>query len=76
MRVVRPLVLWGIGGLLYVLCELVFRGRSHWTMFKMCIRDRYNRFSHIFNFFLKFRIIRLVRSAKGKAHVETRFISI
>ena len=33
MRVVRPLVLWGIGGLLYVLCELVFRGRSHWTMF-------------------------------------------
>ena len=28
-----PLVLWGIGGLLYVLCELVFRGRSHWTMF-------------------------------------------
>lgn len=33
MRVVRPLVLWGIGGLLYVLCELAFRGRSHWTMF-------------------------------------------
>jgi len=33
MRVVRPLVLWVIGGLLYVLCELVFRGRSHWTMF-------------------------------------------
>lgn len=33
MRMVRPLVLWGIGGLLYVLCELIFRGRSHWTMF-------------------------------------------
>ena len=33
MRVVRPLVLWGIGGMLYVLCELAFRGRSHWTMF-------------------------------------------
>ena len=33
MRGVRPLVLWVIGGLLYVLCELVFRGRSHWTMF-------------------------------------------
>ncbi len=33
MRAVRPLVLWSIGGLLYVLCELVFRGRSHWTMF-------------------------------------------
>lgn len=33
MRGVRPLVLWCIGGLLYVLCELVFRGRSHWTMF-------------------------------------------
>ena len=26
-------MLWVIGGLLYVLCELVFRGRSHWTMF-------------------------------------------
>ena len=33
MRVVRPLVLWGIGGMLYVLCELAFRGRSHRTMF-------------------------------------------
>lgn len=33
MRAVRPLVLCSIGGLLYVLCELVFRGRSHWTMF-------------------------------------------
>lgn len=33
MRMIRPLVLWSIGGLLYVLCELVFRGRSHWTMF-------------------------------------------
>ena len=33
MRVVRPLVLWGIGGMLYVLCELAFRGRIHWTMF-------------------------------------------
>ena len=29
----RPLVLWSIGGLLYVLCEIMFRGRSHWTMF-------------------------------------------
>lgn len=33
MRAIRPLVLWGIGGLLYVLCEFVLRGRSHWTMF-------------------------------------------
>lgn len=33
MRMIRPLVLWSIGGTLYVLCELVFRGRSHWTMF-------------------------------------------
>lgn len=33
MRAVRPLVLWSIGGLLYVLCEIMFRGRSHWTMF-------------------------------------------
>ncbi len=33
MRALRPLVLIGIGGLLYVLVELAFRGRSHWTMF-------------------------------------------
>ena len=33
MRALRPLILIGIGGLLYVLIEMVFRGRSHWTMF-------------------------------------------
>lgn len=33
MRAIRLLVLWGIGGLLYILCELLFRGHSHWTMF-------------------------------------------
>ncbi len=33
MRALRPLILIGIGGLLYVLVELAFRGRSHWTMF-------------------------------------------
>lgn len=33
MRKLRPLVLMSSGGLLYILCELVFRGYSHWTMF-------------------------------------------
>ena len=33
MRAVRPLFLIGIGGLLYVLIEILFRGHSHWTMF-------------------------------------------
>lgn len=33
MRAVKALVLWGIGGLLYICCELLFRGHSHWTMF-------------------------------------------
>lgn len=33
MRALKALVLWGIGGLLYICCELVFRGYSHWTMF-------------------------------------------
>lgn len=33
MKVIRPLVLWCIGGLIYVCCELLFRGYSHWTMF-------------------------------------------
>lgn len=32
MRALRPLVLIGIGGLIYALIELVFRGRTHWTM--------------------------------------------
>lgn len=33
MRFVRPLILFGIGGLLYVTIELFWRGYSHWTMF-------------------------------------------
>lgn len=33
MRALRPLVLWSVGGLIYVLIELAFRGHSHWTMF-------------------------------------------
>ena len=33
MKALRPLVLIGIGGLLYVLIEILFRGHSHWTMF-------------------------------------------
>lgn len=31
-RIIKPAVLFGIGGLLYVLIELIARGRSHWTM--------------------------------------------
>ena len=33
MKAIRPLILIGIGGLIYVLIELAFRGRSQWTMF-------------------------------------------
>lgn len=32
MRVIRPLMLCGIGGLLYVVLEMAWRGYSHWTM--------------------------------------------
>ena len=32
MRILRPLVLFGIGGLLYILIEIIWRGYSHWTM--------------------------------------------
>ncbi len=32
MRLARPPVLVASGGLLYVLLEYAFRGRSHWTM--------------------------------------------
>lgn len=30
---VKQLILMSIGGLLYVILELIWRGRSHWTMF-------------------------------------------
>lgn len=33
MRAVRPLILITIGGLLYMGIEILFRGRTHWTMF-------------------------------------------
>lgn len=32
-RALKPLILIGIGGALYVLIELLYRGYSHWTMF-------------------------------------------
>ena len=32
-RLIKPLVLLGIGGLTYVGIELLYRGHSHWTMF-------------------------------------------
>lgn len=33
MRDVRPLVLFCMGGLIYMVIELMWRGYSHWTMF-------------------------------------------
>mgnify|MGYP000747906632 CR=1 FL=1 len=33
MKKLRPLILFVIGGLIYILIELVARGRTHWTMF-------------------------------------------
>lgn len=33
MKKLRPLILFVIGGLIYVFIELTARGRSHWTMF-------------------------------------------
>lgn len=33
MKKLRPLILFLIGGLIYVFIELTARGRSHWTMF-------------------------------------------
>lgn len=32
-KIIRPLILWDIGGQMYIACELIFRGYSHWTMF-------------------------------------------
>lgn len=33
MKVIKPLILFGVGGLIYVFFELIWRGYSHWTMF-------------------------------------------
>lgn len=33
MKFIRPLILILVGGLLYLLIEILFRGYSHWTMF-------------------------------------------
>lgn len=33
MRIIRPLILIGIGGLMYMGIEMLFRGHTHWTMF-------------------------------------------
>lgn len=32
-KIIKPLILFAIGGFLYVCIELLYRGRSHWTMF-------------------------------------------
>lgn len=50
MRRIRPLILFGIGGLAYALLEIIVRGRTHWTMFIVggvaffligCINEKY-----------------------------------
>ena len=33
IKLLRPLILFNIGGLLYILIELLWREYSHWTMF-------------------------------------------
>ena len=33
MRSIKPLILFGIGGFIYVAIELLWRGHTHWTMF-------------------------------------------
>lgn len=33
MRAVKPLILFLVGGITYILIELLFRGHTHWTMF-------------------------------------------
>ena len=33
MKVLRPLTMFGMGGLTYILIEILWRGYTHWTMF-------------------------------------------
>lgn len=32
MKLIKPSILFGVGGFIYVLIELIFRQKSHWTM--------------------------------------------
>lgn len=32
-RIIKPLILTGMGGLIYSLIEILYRGYTHWTMF-------------------------------------------
>ena len=32
-RIMKPSILFGVGGFIYVLIEILWRGYSHWTMF-------------------------------------------
>lgn len=52
MKKLRPLILFGIGGLIYILIELITRGRTHWSMFIVggfsffligCINEKYRK---------------------------------
>lgn len=54
MKKLRPLILFVIGGLIYILIELIARGRTHWTMFIVggvafflvgCINEKYKKMS-------------------------------
>lgn len=35
MKLIKPLILFEIGGFIYIMIELIFRGHSHWTMFAL-----------------------------------------
>lgn len=74
MKKLRPLILFWIGGLLYVIIELMSRGHSHWSMFIVgglaffligCINEKYKKMSLIHQMFIGSIVITVLEFACG-----------
>ena len=74
MRRIRPLILFGIGGLVYTLLEIIVRGRTHWTMFIVggvaffligCINEKYRNMALVKQMIIGALVITLLELVCG-----------
>ena len=74
MKKLRPLILFWIGGLIYILIELVARGRTHWTMFIVggvaffligCINEKYRSMALVKQMIIGSAVITLLEFVCG-----------
>lgn len=74
MRRIGPLILFWIGGLIYVLLEVVARGRTHWTMFIVggvaffligCINEKYRSMALVKQMIIGSAVITLLEFVCG-----------